>query len=113
LVCGLVTKFLASSAWQVAHVSAPTNSACAAGVAGAAVVAGAAAVGGAVWALASGSPAGNAAAQSMQAASRNLKDARSPGCSSGATRLNNLGNLVTGLSVCIENPAFEEPHGIA
>src|SRR3984957_3728469 len=33
-VCGLVAKFLASSAWQVAQVSAPTNSACAAGVAG-------------------------------------------------------------------------------
>src|ERR1700722_16848393 len=40
LVCGLVAKFFASSAWQGAQVSAPTNSACPAGVAGVAGFAG-------------------------------------------------------------------------
>jgi hypothetical protein len=51
----------------------------------------------------------------MPTASRNSKDARSPGCPLRAGALGNLGNSlakdlgnrVTGLSVRIENTAFE------
>jgi hypothetical protein len=115
LVCGLVAKFLASSAWQVAQVSAPTNSACVAGVAGAIRVAGAAGVAGAVWALAGSGGATNADAHSKPAASRNSKDACGPDCFRRARALGNLGNSlaknlgnrVTGLSVRIENTAIE------
>jgi hypothetical protein len=69
--------------------------------------------------LASGGGTENAAAQSMPAASRNIKDARGPDCLPRAGAWgdvgNNLvtdpGNRVTGLSACMQSTAFEEPHG--
>jgi len=82
-------------------VSAPTNSACAGGVA-----AGAVEVADALWALAPGGEAAKAVAHVKPAQSKASKNARSPGCSSGTARLN---RRVSGRarSTCMQNTAFE------
>src|SRR5579863_8607352 len=99
------------SAWHVAQVSEPTNSACPAGVA-----AGAVEVADALWALAAGGGAANAVAHDKPPQSKNVpaqsktnRNDRSPGCSSGTALLK---RRVSGRSVCMKkcmkNTAFEE-----